>query len=297
MNDIPKPTEQRYHLDKSYLQKPVRYKDISLIQIGRLHCTPYTVIEKHIHLNWFELTAVREGQGVVTINGEKVHVHSGDIHLAFPGDFHEICTDIQEPLKCDFFSFYPEDPELLQELEMITRCRYPAQQRLFSDERIVYQISNAITELNVPTVHSARILETIFLQIVLYLLDDLQLEDDLYNRKRIGQTEELCFQMMHYIDTHLYSMCSLREVTNSLNYSYSYLSDLFRQNTGDTLQNYYRIRRLETARLLILEGKLKIREIAELLQYSSIYTFSRAFREQFGVSPTVLRKENKTDCE
>jgi len=146
-------------------------------------------------------------------------------------------------------------------------------------------------------VHSARILETIFLQIVLYLLDDLQLEDDLYNRKRIGQTEELCFQMMHYIDTHLYSMCSLREVTNSLNYSYSYLSDLFRQNTGDTLQNYYRIRRLEAARLLILEGKLKIREIAELLQYSSIYTFSRAFREQFGVSPTVLRKENKTDCE
>ncbi|MBQ4354426.1 MAG: helix-turn-helix domain-containing protein [Clostridia bacterium] len=291
MNDMPKPTEQRYHLDRSYLQKPVRYKDISLIQIGRLHCTPHTVVEKHTHLNWFELTAITDGCGVIGTNGDSIRVRSGDIHLSFPGDFHEICTDTQTPLKCDFFSFFPEDPEILQEMEAIAQYRYPARKRLFSDERIVYQISNAIAELNDPAAHSTRILETIFLQIVLYLLDDLQREESLPLKRKIRHPEELCFQMMHYIDTHLYRMRSLSEIADSLNYSYSYLSELFRQSTGDTLQNYYRIRRLEAAKQLIGEGKLKIGEIAELLQYSSIYTFSRAFREQFGVSPTDLRKK------
>ncbi|MBR3999073.1 MAG: helix-turn-helix transcriptional regulator [Clostridia bacterium] len=161
---------------------------------------------------------------------------------------------------------------------------------MVSDERIVWQIRNANAELNDSTSRTHRILELSFLQIVLYLLDDFQRTENISAKTNIGQPEELCFQMMHYIDTHLYNMRSLREVTDSLNYSYSYLSDLFRQSTGETLQSYYQIRRLEAARLLVREGKLKIREIADLLQYSSIYAFSRAFRKHFGISPKDMRK-------
>lgn len=39
------------------------------------------------------------------------------------------------------------------------------------------------------------------------------------------------------------------------------------------------------ARLLLNEGKLNITKIAELLNYSSIYSFSKAFKEKYGVSP------------
>ena len=56
------------------------------------------------------------------------------------------------------------------------------------------------------------------------------------------------------------------------------------------LTDYYRHRRLETARLLIDEGGLSITEIASLLRYSSIYTFSRAFKEFFGVPPAQYKK-------
>lgn len=290
MKSMHNSTEKRYHLSKVYVREPKQYGDISLIQIGRMHCTPYTVVETHTHRNWFELTVVTDGCGFVGTNGEDVRVRAGDIYLSFPGDFHEIRSDPQEPLKYNFFSFITEEPSLLQELEEITRTRYPAGQRLFSDERIMYQLGNAIAELSAPTPRSSRILETNFLQIVLYLLDDYHREEGAPSKTSIDHPEELCFQMMHYIDTHLYTMRSLREITDSLNYSYSYLSDLFRQRTGDTLQSYYRTRRLEAARLLIREGQLKVGEIAALLQYSSIYTFSRAFREQYGLSPTDMRK-------
>ncbi len=138
MNLVPKPTEYRYHLDRTYLRDPLRFGDISLIQIGRLHCTPHTVIETHPHLNWFELTAVTDGCGIIGTNGDSIRVHSGDIHLSFPGDFHEISSDEQDPLKCDFFSFWLTDPSLLAELEAATRSLFPVQQRLFSDDRIVW---------------------------------------------------------------------------------------------------------------------------------------------------------------
>ena len=282
--------EKRYHLSKVYVPEPKQYGDISLIQIGRMHCTPYTVVDPHFHQNWFELTVVTDGCGIVGTNGEDIRVRAGDIYLSFPRDFHVIRSDQQDPLKYNFFSFTTEEPSLLQELEEIIRTRYPVGERLFSDERIVYQLGNAIAELSAPTPRSQRILETNFLLIVLYLLDDYHRKESAPSKTSIGHPEEVCFQMMHYIDTHLYTMRSLREITDSLNYSYCYLSDLFRQITGDTLQSYYRTRRLEAARLLIREGKMKVGEIAALLQYSSIYTFSRAFREQYGVSPTDMRK-------
>ena len=74
-------------------------------------------------------------------------------------------------------------------------------------------------------------------------------------------------------------------------HNYSYLSSLFRKVTSGTLSDYYRNSRLETARLLILEDQLNISQIADLLHYSSIYTFSRAFKDQYGLSPEQYRKK------
>jgi AraC-like DNA-binding protein len=85
-------------------------------------------------------------------------------------------------------------------------------------------------------------------------------------------------------------MTSLEELAVATNYNYSYLSSLFHKTTSGTLTDYYRRRRLETARLLIGENELNMTEIAALLHYSSIYTFSRAFRDQYGTSPTQYKK-------
>ena len=61
--------------------------------------------------------------------------------------------------------------------------------------------------------------------------------------------------------------------------------------TSDTLLHYYRSRRLEAAKLLLAEGRLSVGEIAELLHYASVYTFSRAFKEAYGTSPARYRRE------
>lgn len=284
--------ERRYHLDKNYMDNPVMFGSIALVQIGRMHCTENTVISTHTHRNWFELTLIDEGVGTILTNGEEIAVRAGDIHCSFPGDFHAIHSNREHPLKYNFFSFWTEDAELFPMLEeIIQRCYLPAQ-RLFADERIASLVGNAIAELSAPTALSERILTAIFLQIVLYLISDFRLSPE-RAISDVAQPEELCFQMMNYIDTHLYYMQSLTELAAQMNYSYSYLSDLFRRVTGDTLTAYYRDRRLKAAQLLLREGKKSVGEIAALLQYSSIYTFSRAFREQFGTSPTQYRQHIK----
>ena len=103
--------------------------------------------------------------------------------------------------------------------------------------------------------------------------------------------EELCYQVMDYINTHIYSITTLTEIADRFRYDYTYLSKIFTRTTSQSISEYYRQRRLEVARALIHEGALTFSEIAEKLQYSSIYSFSKAFKNQYGLSPRDYKKK------
>lgn len=285
-------TEKKYHLDKTYFDRPVAYGGISLIQIGRLHCTPHTVIGMHPHRNWFEITVVTDGEGTVETGGVEAPICSGDIHLSFPGDFHEIRSSNHAPLRYDFFAFSTQETFLLERLEAIMQNRPHGKARIIRDEKIRYLLENAIVEIHQPTEFSNEILTAAFRQIALYLIRGFQ-SDEHFKKSLPSTPEELCYQIMHYIDTHIYTMDNLSELANAMNYNYSYLSDHFKQITGDTIQGYYQTRRLRAAQLLIRESNIKLGEIANLLRYSSIYTFSRAFKDQFGITPSEYRRNKE----
>ena len=59
-----------------------------------------------------------------------------------------------------------------------------------------------------------------------------------------------------------------------------------------SFSDYYQTRRLDMAKLLILEKKLKINQIAETLNYSSLYSFSKAFKSKYGGSPSRYLDKN-----
>ena len=287
-------TEKRYHLDKNYVDEPIEYGELSLIQIGRLHCTSHTVIGMHTHRNWFELTVVTDGEGEVIIGDSSTAVSRGDIHLSFPGDFHEIRTDCANPLKYDFLAFYPNSTSLLEPLERIMQRGLRDRHRIIRDERIQQLIENAIAEVSRPSSFSDNIIEAALRQIVFYLIRGFE-ADTQAPQRTVSAQADLCYQIMHYIDTHIYTVSNLSGLSDTLNYNYSYLSDLFKKVTGDTIQNYYQDRRLRAAKLLLCEKQLGPGEIAQALGYSSIYTFSRAFKDKFGISPTEYRRQNSTD--
>lgn len=283
-------SEKRYHLDKNYIDDPISFGDLLLFQIGRLHCTEHTVVGMHPHRNWFELTVVTDGAGTVIVGDHADSVSRGDIHLSFPGDFHNIRSDPSSPLKYDFLAFYPQAPHLLAHMEEIMQSRLQGDRRIIRDERIRNLLENAIAEINAPSEFATEILSSALLQIMLYLILDFRTESSV-TKRTVSAQEDICYQIMHYIDTHIYTMDSLSELSGWMNYNYSYLSDLFKTVTGDTLQNYYQSRRLRAAQLLLSEGRLKLGEIANLLRYSSIYSFSRAFKDKYGIPPSEYRRK------
>lgn len=278
--------QKKYHINKDYFLNPLVFGRTLLYQIGRLFCEKGQVIERHCQLNYFELTVVTEGEGLIITNDVPTRVRAGDIYLSLAGDFHEIRSDTTSALRYDYIAVSTSDEKLCAELEYIISNYHDEKCRIIRDEKIGELVADALEEINEAHFLSDTMLSSIFEQIFVRLLRAFRATEAPKVKKDFSDSQLFCWQIMNYIDSHIYTMRSLRELADTTGYNYNYASNLFKAVTGETIMNYYRGKRLKTARLLLVEGKLSVTEISALLNYSSVYAFSRAFKDKYGVSPT-----------
>lgn len=260
---------------------------ICLVQIGRLECAPGHLVHKHTHLNWFELTCVTDGEGEIYGGDTKVEVKKGDIFLSFPCEVHRIDSSVENPLAFDHFAFYTTDAEYNERLERLMASYANPKKRAFKSYLIKEMLDGSINEILSKAEFKKDYLEASFSLILLEILKAFEVKRDagFISDGSYQDSEKMCRTVKNYIDTHLFSIGSLTEIADLCGYNYSYLSFLFRKVTGTTLSDYYKSRRFESAKLMIRENKLRISEISNLLGYNSVYAFSKAFKDEFGLSP------------
>lgn len=83
---------------------------------------------------------------------------------------------------------------------------------------------------------------------------------------------------------------SVDEAAARLYVSRSKLCAVFKRETGEGLAAYARRRRIERARELLADRNLSVAEIAMRLGYRRQSTFSQAFKQACGISPTAWRE-------
>ena len=282
--------DPKYHIERNFLLDPLVLGDISLYQVGRMYCTEKTLVEKHVQCELFELTIITGGKGIVRTNDVPTAVSQGDIYLSFPGDFHEIESDKESPMKFDFISFNTTMEELHDKLKMIENDFIFPTCRVIQDNRISVLCKNALAEVSNKEFLSEEMLRSTLFQLIVYLIRDFS-ATKANVQPNTSDAELLCLKLMNYIDTHIYTLKNLEHLAEVFNYNYSYLSALFNKITSRTLFEYYQNRRMEAARLLIDEGVFSITQISEMLGYSSIYAFSRAFKLYYGHPPKTYSKK------
>ena len=281
--------KMNYHYEP-YCNAPMPYGCIDLLQIGSSHFPPKAAVNLHTHTGFFELTVITHGSGIISANNASVSVEQGDIFVSFPYDTHSIEADEHVGMNYMFFAFFLNDPALLSDMEKISVGRSRTDERIIRSNTATSLLSSAIAEMGKERLHRRAYLEALFLQIVIHVIRAFNKQEPAVFAP--GRQEELCYQVMDYINTHIYSIGSLTEIAELFRYDYTYLSKIFTKTTSQSISEYYRQRRLEVARALIHEGALNLSEIAERLQYSSIYSFSKAFKNQYGLSPRDYKKAN-----
>lgn len=82
---------------------------------------------------------------------------------------------------------------------------------------------------------------------------------------------------------------SIADFSEQTGYNTSYLSRLFKQTTGKGFVQYVTEQRIEAAKKMILDGKLSMLDIANVIGYKDYKHFRKLFKQYTGTCPTQYR--------
>lgn len=96
---------------------------------------------------------------------------------------------------------------------------------------------------------------------------------------RLERSNDLIKAIQHYIQQHYMEELTLKSLADKVHLSPSYLSKLFKRETGENLSIYIQNVRIQHAKILLCTTDLKTYEVAERVGISDPVYFSRTFKK------------------
>lgn len=93
-----------------------------------------------------------------------------------------------------------------------------------------------------------------------------------------------------YLEENYHQEISLNDLADMVSLNASYLSALFKKETGMTYTEYVMFCRLEKAKELLADTGKSIAEIADAVGYHDTRHFSKLFTRNIGLKPSEYRK-------
>ncbi len=105
----------------------------------------------------------------------------------------------------------------------------------------------------------------------------------------IEKIKNVITEMVHYSDE-VPKVNFSDYISGKLNYDYTYLSNLFSEVKGITIQHFIIIHKIERVKELLLYDELNLSEISSKLHYSSVAHLSNQFKKVTGLSPSFFKQ-------
>lgn len=100
-------------------------------------------------------------------------------------------------------------------------------------------------------------------------------------------------KVMNYVNLNVAEPLMLKSLAAMCFISPSYLSALFKQETGSTLIDYINTQRVNRAAQLLVQNNHTIAAVAEEVGILDVNYFTKIFKKTLGVTPTRYRREHK----
>lgn len=124
----------------------------------------------------------------------------------------------------------------------------------------------------------------------------LELMDD-KKSMLIEKIKQVIIETVHYTDEQLLTNFS-DHLSEKLHYDYTYLSNLFSEVQGTTIEHFIIAHKIERVKELLVYDELNLTEIAWKLHYSSVAHLSNQFKKVTGLTPShfKLLKRKRRDA-
>jgi AraC-like DNA-binding protein len=256
----------------------------------------------------YELLYVKEGEIRVTIEGHRYHGIPGDVFLFRPKQRHSLEIIGNKPFRqphIHFDLFYQEDsPNIKVSFKPLEEL---------SIRELGFIREDILTHSSIQIVSHIRLQNPLFIEkMIMEIVKEYEMKLPYYEINIKGMFTQLWVQLVRenywsqhpqlssnierlsnvrdYLKNHPERKVTLEELSEISNISKYYLITLFKKAFDMTPIQYQQMIRIEKAKELIQFTAIPLTEIADKFGFHNIHTFSRAFKNAEGVSPSFYRK-------
>jgi YesN/AraC family two-component response regulator len=111
----------------------------------------------------------------------------------------------------------------------------------------------------------------------------------------VEKIKTIIIELVHYNEDQIKTNLSdyLRE---KLNHNYKYISNIFSEIKGTSIENFYLSHKIEKVKELLVDDELNLTEIAYKLHYSSVAHLSNQFKKITGLTPSQFKNLKYQRC-
>lgn len=189
----------------------------------------------------------------------------------------------RELVSPSFFTFYPIGMKIFIKNMVSLRCKMIVKDALEKQglHSTYLELGEANVEENITDEKRAA------LKIAL-LASGLELMDD-KKAMLIEKIKNVIIEMVHYSEE-LPLINFSDYLSEKLDYDYTYLSNLFSEVKGTTIEQFIISHKIERVKELLVYNELSLTEISRKLRYSSVGHLSNQFKKVTGLTPSFFKK-------
>lgn len=260
------------------------FKDIHLCICGEQKCKPLQGWGPAVKSYYFILY-VLNGKGVLTIGSQKYTIGEKEGFLVEPGQKVQYLADEKDPWECIWIGFTGANAgEYVKELGL-------------GDQRIIFhnqykdtlkQIVKHMLEHSLPDKENEYFIQGYLFQFLAVLMQDMKIP---FSKEK--ESNFYVSKALEYIRSH-YENMKIQELADYVNVNRGYLYSLFIRELGISPKEYLTTFRMSRAAELLKSTSYAVSTIAASCGYQDPALFSKAFHKQYGMSPSVFRKQSKS---
>ncbi len=255
--------------------------------------------EKH---SFWELVYVDSGRVLAIVDENSCLLEQGQMIFHEPNEVHSHISDSKSPNNMLVISFTCNSPIMkffrkkIFTADKTTRTLLS----LFIDEA-KKALGNIPSEYNnkgdLDFSHSAfgssQLLLCYFTELLINIVRNNSDTDNKIvssEESRATAQNSMCELIKIYMQDNLYSALTLNDICSHFMLGKSQLSHIFKANSGKSVMAYYNSLKFAEAKRLLRSSQVSINQISDMLGFSCIHSFSRAFKNSVGTSPTEYKK-------
>jgi AraC family transcriptional regulator of arabinose operon len=232
---------------------------------------------------------ILSGKGVLCVEGKETELREGQMFVTKPGEKAWYRADEKEPWEYYWMAF---DGKLAEQYVISAGFEKGVNWR---DCHLDYRRYKGLVKyvLDKPEMSLANDIHrlAILLEYIAAAVEDYQVISQGDHRLKTDYTDSYVEYAVNYIHAN-FATAKVSDVAHYIGIHRSYLTSIFRKKLGVSPQEFLMQVKLDKAKQLLLDSQAPVQEVSQMVGYENPLTFSKSFKNRYGLSPKAYRLRN-----